>query len=130
LGITPAVAGYKTDTTSDKDFPATPTGDSARLSEPSEIVGIWKSEVRDTKHGPMTFEFRIGRDGMMKVTGTPANGSEAEAFLRNGPYKLDGEQLVTPTLNKGQPVHVRLQAGRLILTIDESLVFELGRALE
>jgi hypothetical protein len=92
-----------------------------------EIVGTWTSEVRETKQGPMLFEFRIGSDGKMDVTGTPAKGSEAEVFRRSGSYRLDGEQLVSLAVNEGRPVQVRLQAGILYLTIDKTLVFRLRR---
>ena len=106
----------------------TSAGDRAYLNQPGEIVGIWTSEVRETKHGPMTFVFQIGSDRTMDVTGTAANGSGAEVFRRRGPYRLDGEKLVSPAVNEGRPVQVRLQAGTLFLTIDESLVFQLRRA--
>ena len=49
-----------------------------------EIIGTWISEVRQTRHGPMTFAFRIGADGTMEVTGTPASGSGVEMFRRSG----------------------------------------------
>jgi len=76
----------------------------------------------------MTFELRFGEDGQLHLTGTPAKGSRVEVFRRNGPFRLNGEELVSPALNEGQPVHVHVQAGILILRIDESLVLELRRA--
>ncbi len=84
--------------------------------------------MRETKHGAMTFKFRIGRDGTMDVTGMPANGSGADVFQRSGPYRLDGDRLLSPAVNDGRPVQVRLHAGILVLTIDETLVFQLRRA--
>jgi hypothetical protein len=75
----------------------------------------------------MTFEFRIGSNGTIEVTGVPADGSLAEVYQRNGSYRLDGEHLTSPVLNEGQPIQVRLQAGILFLSFDESLVFQLRR---
>ncbi len=59
----------------------------------------------------MTFELRFGEDGQLHLTGTPAKGSRVEVFRRNGPFRLNGEELVSPALNEGQPVHVHVQAG-------------------
>jgi hypothetical protein len=75
----------------------------------------------------MRFQFRIGSDGTLDVIGTPVNGSGAEEFRRRGPYRLEEDRLVSPAVNEGRPVLVRLRSGRLIITIDESLVFELRR---
>ena len=76
----------------------------------------------------MRFRFRIGSDGTMDVTGTPANGSGADVYRRSGPYRLDGDRLVSPAVNQGRPVQIRLQRGILFLIIDENLVFQLRRA--
>jgi hypothetical protein len=75
----------------------------------------------------MTFEFRIGNDGTIEVTGQPVSGSYADVFQRSGSYRLDGEYLSSPVLNEGQPIRVRLQAGVLFLSFDESLMFQLRR---
>ncbi len=75
----------------------------------------------------MTFEFRIESTGTITVTGTPAKGSHAEVFQRSGSYRVEGDQLRSPVLNQGQPIRVRLQAGILFLSFDESLVFQLRR---
>jgi hypothetical protein len=104
-----------------------PESDSGTFDQSTKLLGIWKSGVRQTKYGPMTFEFRFGGEGELKVTGSPAKGSGGEVFRRKGPYRLKGEELVSPAINEGQPVQVRLQAGILIVRIDESLVLELRR---
>ncbi len=65
---------------------------------------------------------------MMDVIGTPTNGSGADVFRRSGLYRLDGDRLVSPAVNEGRPVQVRLDGGTLVLTIDETLVFHLRRA--
>jgi hypothetical protein len=75
----------------------------------------------------MVFVFHFGKDGEMDVTGTPANGSRAEVYRRRGPYSLNGDELVSSAVNEGRPVRLRLQAGVLVLTVDELLVFQLRR---
>jgi hypothetical protein len=99
----------------------------AREVRPDEIAGTWTSGVRETKHGAMTFRFRLGSDGLLEVIGIPTSGSSADVFRRSGPYRLMGDQLVSPALNKGQPIEVRLHAGVLVLWIEETLVFHLRR---
>jgi hypothetical protein len=90
-------------------------------------MGTWVSEMRETGWGPLRFEFRIGDDGRIDVTGTPPTDPEGEWYRRSGPYRLEGDRLVTPALNEGQPVHVRLRDGRLHLRIDDGLEFSLNR---
>ncbi len=84
------------------------------------------SEERDTKYGRMSFLFRLGADGRLEVLGTSA-ASGATEYRRSGPYRVEPGRLVTPTLNDGQPVQVRLHHGRLVLTIEETLSFRLRR---
>lgn len=75
----------------------------------------------------MRFEFRAGGDGRLDVTGTPVNDSAGETYRRRGPYRLQGDQLVTPALNEGRPTQVRWRGGRLLLKIDDRLEFLLSR---
>jgi hypothetical protein len=89
------------------------------------IQGTWASDVRETDWGPLRFTFRID-DGRFEVTGAPVTPSGGEAY-RRGPYRLEGDRLVTPALNEGRPVRVRLSDGRLLLRIDEGLAFRLRR---
>jgi hypothetical protein len=91
------------------------------------IRGTWVSEVRETHWGPLRFSFRIGDDGRFEVTGAPENPPGAEAYRRSGPYRLEGDRLVTPALNEGRPVRVRPSDGRLYLSIGEGLAFRLRR---
>jgi hypothetical protein len=74
----------------------------------------------------MTFVFRLEGDGYLEVTGTPV-GRGGEKFLRYGPYRLEGDRLVSPALNEGRPIQVALQNGGVTLTIDEMLSFRLRR---
>ena len=92
-----------------------------------EIVGTWASPVRETGSGPMTFEFRFGEDGRFDVTGTPIVPSSAEAYRRGGPYRLEAGLLVTPALDDGRPVRLRLVGGQLLLEIDDGPAFRLDR---
>ena len=92
---------------------------------PPGFAGTWVSEVRPTDWGPMHFEFHIGGDGRFDVTGTPLPSPEGEVYRHGGPYRLEGGRLVTPALNDGQPVDVRLRQGRLLLRIDDRLEFRL-----
>ncbi|MBX6315634.1 MAG: hypothetical protein IRY99_22380 [Isosphaeraceae bacterium] len=92
-----------------------------------QLVGTWVSEVRETKWGPMRFEFRIGADGLFEVIGTPAGPSPEEVYRRRGPYCLEGGQLISPAIHEGQPVQVRPEDGGLVLIVDETLSFRLRR---
>jgi len=102
------------------DFPS-------KEDSPGEIAGDWFSEARETAWGPMRFEFRIGDDGRIGVTGTPAGAPGGEAYRRDGPYRLEGGRLVTPALNEGRPVRVRRQGDELHLEIDDGPEFRLRR---
>ena len=42
-------------------------------------------------------------------------------------YSLKGGELVSSSVNEGRPVQLRLQAGVLVLMVDELLVFHLRR---
>jgi hypothetical protein len=75
----------------------------------------------------MRFEFRIGDDSQFDVTATALNAPEGEVYRRSGPYRLEADRLVTPALNDGQPVRVRLSDGLLFLTIGDTLGFRLRR---
>ncbi len=81
--------------------------------------------MRETRWGPMRFEFRIGGDNRFAVTGTPSNAPDGEVYRRTGPYRLEQDGLITPALNEGRPVHVEIRDGLLILTIDDALDFHL-----
>ncbi len=94
---------------------------------PSQIIGTWTSNVRDTLHGAMWFEFRVGEDGSFEVTGTPTAPTTEKVFQRSGPYLLQGNQLVSPAINEGRPVQVGLETGDLVVKIDEELEFRLRR---
>jgi hypothetical protein len=123
LAITPAVAGRATKTNTEAES----TGGTSGADLPMKILGNWTSEMRETKHGPMTFNFRFRNDGTIEVTGTPVYAAGGELFQRSGTYQMDGHQLVSPALNEGQPVRIWLQNGKLDLQIDESLEFRLVR---
>src|SRR5206468_670305 len=92
---------------------------------PAEFVGTWVSGERQTKHGPMTFVFRLEGDGYLEVIGTPTG--PGEEFRRYGPYRLEGDRLISPVLNEGQPIQVALHDGRVTLTLDQALSFRLRR---
>jgi hypothetical protein len=94
---------------------------------PDEIVGVWVSDERDTNRGRMRFEFRFGSDGTLDVRGTPLDGAAEKEFHNHGPYRLDGNSLVTPALNLGQPVRVWLDDGHLMVVIHDTLEFRLRR---
>jgi hypothetical protein len=94
---------------------------------PPGIGGTWVSEVRETEWGPLRFEYHIGDDGRFDVTGTPLTHPDGEVYRRSGPYRLQGDRLVTPALNEGQPVDVRLRDNQLLLRIDDGLEFRLQR---
>jgi hypothetical protein len=75
----------------------------------------------------MRFEFRIGDNRRFDVTGTPLTGPEDYAYRRGGPYRLEGNRLVSPAINEGRPVRVQLANGLLHLRIDDGLEFRLRR---
>jgi hypothetical protein len=75
----------------------------------------------------MRFEFRAGDESRFDVTGIPVDPSGGEAYRRSGPYRLEGNRLVTPALNEGRPTQVRLQGRQLLLKIDAGLEFLLRR---
>ena len=83
--------------------------------------------MRETDWGPMRFEFRISNGSRFDVTGSPSTLLEGEVYRRSGPYRLEGDRLVTPAVNGGHPVHVRLRDGQLLLKIDDGLEFRLRR---
>ena len=94
---------------------------------PRDIVGTWVSDVRETGWGPLRFEFRFETDGRFTVVGTPVDSEGEAPYRRSGPYRLDGDRLITPALNEGEAVLVALEQGRLLLTINEGLRFRLRR---
>jgi hypothetical protein len=75
----------------------------------------------------MSFEFVLGRDGQLEVTGKPAGDSRATAFYRSGAYRLDGSRLRSEAVNEGQPVVLRAEGAELILRFDDTLAFRLRR---
>jgi hypothetical protein len=93
---------------------------------PAAILGTWVSGVRESPEGAMTFVFRIDAD-RIEMTGTPVEGSSAEVFRRSGPYRLEGEHLITPALNDGRPIAVAVRGAHLAVTIDDGLSFRLRR---
>jgi hypothetical protein len=102
-------------------------GTGAAPSLPDGIIGIWVSDERDTNRGRTSFEFSIKSDGTLDVLGRPLDGAVEKEFRRHGPYRLDGNKLITPALNEGQPVQVWLEGGHLMLVIDHDLNFRLRR---
>jgi hypothetical protein len=121
------VVAHEDETTSTQ-----PTGDTAPETTPTppteeELLGDWVSEERQTIQGPMRFVFRLGRDGRLEITGTPTGPEAPDVYHRSGTYRLDGDSLVSPAINQGQPAHLALRDGRLTLTIDETLRLRLHR---
>jgi hypothetical protein len=91
-----------------------------------DVVGTWRSEVRQTRRGLMRFVFRIG-DGRLEIVGNLKDTSVGEEYYRSGAYRLAGDQLISPVINQGQPATLASQDGRLLLTIDETLTLRLRR---
>ena len=85
------------------------------------------SDIHDTRFGPMWFTFHVSEDGFLDVTGTPVGDAMAEVYRLSGAYHFEGNQLVSPAINEGRPVSVRLEGDELVLTIDDSLWFRLRR---
>lgn len=86
--------------------------------------------MRDTDWGPMQFVFRIGTEGILDITGTPAGSNPSgQVYRRSGPYRLVGGRLVSPAIHEGRPVEVRPKDGELILIVDKTLWFRLRRAV-
>jgi hypothetical protein len=73
----------------------------------------------------MSFALDLRADGRIVVTGTPPGG--APTYHRDGPYRIAGNELVTPVLNEGQPVHVRQSGDRLVLVITDDVWVRLRR---
>jgi hypothetical protein len=61
------------------------------------------------------------------VIGIPASPEKREACQRHGDFRIEGDWLITPAVNEGQPVHIRRQGRDLILTIDGNLRFRFRR---
>lgn len=76
----------------------------------------------------MRFVFRIG-DGHLEIVGSSDDTSDGEAYYRSGAYRLDGDQLISPVINQGQPAKLALLGGWLSLTIDETLTLRLRKDL-
>jgi hypothetical protein len=75
----------------------------------------------------MSFAFEIGADGQLAVIGTPVDAAAAWHYHREGPYRLDGDQLVTPALNEGLPVTVRSANSGLVIAVTDDLWLWLRR---
>ena len=75
----------------------------------------------------MRFEFRFGADGRIDVLGTLGPNTSADVYRKNGPYRWDEGQLITPALNEGKPVQIELQDDWMMLWIDKRLSFDLKR---
>jgi hypothetical protein len=89
------------------------------------IVGTWVSDPQPTRWGPMWLTFEIGVDDRLKIIGTPPDANWL--YRREGPYRLDGDRLITSVLNEGEPVRVRAADGELVLVINDELWFRLRR---
>jgi hypothetical protein len=76
----------------------------------------------------MRFVFRIG-DGRLEIVGNSDDPAGGEEYYRSGVYRLDGDQLISPVFNQGQPAKLALRDGWLSLTIDETLTLRLQRDL-
>jgi hypothetical protein len=61
------------------------------------------------------------------VTGTPVETPDADRYERSGPYRLEGDRLITPALKEGQAIRVEPRDGGLLLTISDALRFQLRR---
>jgi hypothetical protein len=75
----------------------------------------------------MRFVFHIGADGRLAVTGSAPDATTRQTYRRVGTYRLDGDRFVTPVLNEGQPVLLRMAGRELILTVNDELRFRLWR---
>jgi hypothetical protein len=74
----------------------------------------------------MRFVFRIG-DGRLEIVGSPEDTAGGEGYYQSGAYRLDGDQLVSPVINQGQPAKLALRDGWLGLAIDETLTLQFRR---
>ena len=75
----------------------------------------------------MRFEVALGRDGALVVQGTRLDDSQAAVFQRAGRYRLQGNQLISDAVNRGQPVDLRMEGSRLVLDLGDGLAFRLRR---
>lgn len=76
----------------------------------------------------MQFVFRIGV-GQWEIAGNSQNASAGVDYYRNGTYRLDGDQLISPIINEGKPARLYWRDGWLSLTIGETLTLRLRRDL-
>jgi hypothetical protein len=110
-------------------IPWVPPGSGGHESVPSVqgIVGSWVSGVRATREGAMQFRFLLAADGHLEIRGRADATAVGYDYYRSGPYVLEGDQLIASVINEGRPARVRLLEGQLVLTIDETLEFQLRR---
>src|SRR5882724_8194669 len=105
----------------DSSQPSTgPTLDPPHVATSIErLAGTWVSELRESQWGPMHFEFRIGSEAQFEVIGIPASSATSEVYRRSGPVRLEGDQLISPAINEGQPIQMHLDGDELVLVVDE-----------
>ena len=81
--------------------------------------------MRESARGQLGFEFRFSGTGRIDVLGVPLKGEAGDVYRKSGGYRLEDGNIVTPALNEGQPVRIRLRRDKLLLEINERLSFVL-----
>ena len=85
------------------------------MVKPTQLVGDWMSEPRETEFGRCTFEISFRADGEVNATMRPASGGEP--ISKRGKYSLHKGNLVSQVFNGGRPVPISIEGGTLIINI-------------
>lgn len=104
----------------------------ARVGQPTLewLVGVWISDVHQTKLGLLQFTFEFGHDRRFKVTGLAATSPSETLYYRAGKYEVREGRFISTAINDGQPVQLQPQEGNdLLFVIDDTLSLRLRKTL-
>lgn len=81
----------------------------------NQLLGRWKTEMTQTEWGPSILEVTFHNAAELEFKITPRSGNQS--MVSKGTYALQGQQLISPAINKGEPVAVWMEAEHLILQV-------------
>ena len=79
----------------------------------NDLFGSWKSGTVQTEWGEAVLEVTFQSASDIEFKMTPSG--EGQPIVSKGKYRLNGKQLISDALNKGEPVSVWLEDNQLVI---------------
>ena len=91
------------------------TGCMARKTQPqaNDLLGSWYTGVLQTEWGPSVLEITFHSSSDIEIKMVPTAGGQS--IVSKGKYRLNGKQLISEVINKGELTSIWLEDNQLVI---------------